>query len=183
MEWKNYENFFDLEAAKKIEWVESEFNKIRTGRANPSILDSVRVDYYGNPTRLIEISNISIPDARTIVIKPYEKNMINEIASAITKANLGFNPLVDADCVRINFPSPTEETRKLSVKKIKEILESGKVQIRNVRKEAMDKLKKDEELREDDVKNFEKKIDDITKKYNLKLDEIFSKKEKELMTI
>ncbi len=183
MEWKVYESLFNEEANKKIEWVESEFNKVRTGRANPSIFDSIRVNYYDTPSRLIEFSNISVTDARTIIIKPYEKNMINEIVAAITKANLGFNPLVDADCVRINFPAPTEETRKLSVKKIKETLEAGKVQIRNVRKEIMDKLKIDDELREDELKTFEKKVDDLTKKFNSNLDEIFAKKEKELMTI
>lgn len=183
MEWKVYESLFIEEANKKIEWIESEFNKVRTGRANPSILDSIRVDYYGTPSRLIEFSNISIPDARTIIIKPYEKNMINEIASAISKANLGFNPLVDADCVRITFPAPTEESRKQSVKKIKETLEAGKVQIRNVRKEILDKIKKDDELREDELKIFEKKVDDLTKKFNSDLDIIFNKKEKELMTI
>ncbi len=183
MEWKLYEQAYQTEFEKKKTWLENEYSKIKTGRANPAILDTVRVNYYDTPTKIIEIANINISDARTIVIKPYEKNMVQEISKAIANANLGFNPLVDADSLRIVFPAPTEESRKETVKKIKETLEAAKVQVRNARQDVLKKIKNDEELREDELKSFEKKVDELTKKYTSLLDEVFAKKEKELMTI
>ncbi len=183
MEWKVYEEFYQTEFEKKKAWLENEYSKIKTGRANPAILDSVRVNYYDTPTKIIEIANINISDARTIQIKPYEKNMVQEIAKAITSSNLGFNPLVDADSLRIVFPAPTEDSRKETVKKIKEILENAKVQVRNARQDTLKKIKADDTLREDELKGFEKKVDELTKKYTSLLEEVFAKKEKELMTI
>ncbi len=183
MEWKVYEELYQAEFEKKKTWLENEYSKIKTGRANPTILDTVRVNYYDTPTKIIEIANINVSDARTIQIKPYEKNMVQEISKAITSANLGFNPLVDADSLRIIFPAPTEESRKETVKKIKEVLENAKVQVRNARQDILKKIKTDETLREDELKGFEKKVDELTKKYTTALEEIFSKKEKELMTI
>ncbi len=183
MEWKVYEQSFSDEFQKKKEWLANEFSKIKTGRANPAILDSVRVNYYDTPSRIIECANVNVTDARTIIIKPYEKHMVNEIVSAISKANLGINPQADADSVRIVFPATTEETRKESVKKIKEILENGKIQVRNIRKDIQSKIKNDKELREDELKQYENKLDELTKKFNQELDSMFYKKEQELMTI
>lgn len=183
MEWKLYKEEFDKKATTKIEWLNSEFNKIKSGRPNPKILDHVLVDAYGTKSKLYEISNMQVVEGKQIVIKPYDKSLIHEINSGILKENLGLSVQIDADSLRITFPSPTEETRKLSVKKVKEFAEQTKVEIRNIRKDIHQKIKKDNDLREDEVKWYEEDLDKLTKFWNTEVDNAFSAKEKELLMI
>lgn len=183
MEWKLYKEEFDKKAQTKIDWLFSEFNKIKSGRPNPKILDHVSVEAYGDRCKIFEIANMQVVEGKQIVIKPYDKSLLHEISSAIQKENLGLNPQVDADCIRIVFPSPTEESRKQSIKKVKEYVEQAKVGIRNVRKEIQQKIKADKELREDELKSHEEELDKLTRSWNSEIDKCFAEKEKELMKI
>lgn len=183
MEWKIYKEEFDKKAQTKLDWLFGEFNKIKSGRPNPKIFDHVLVDAYGTKSKIFELANMQVVEGKQIVIKPYDKSIMHDINSAILKENLGLNPQVDAECIRINFPSPTEESRKQSIKKVKEYVEQAKVGIRNVRKEIQQKLKADKELREDELKSHEEELDKLTKNWNNTLDKEFANKEKELLTI
>lgn len=183
MEWKVYKEEFDKKAQTKIDWLFSEFNKIKSGRPNPKILDHVLVDAYGSKSKIFELANMQVVEGKQILIKPYDKSVLHEINSAILKENLGLTPQVDADCIRINFPAPTEETRKQSIKKVKEFVEQAKIGVRNVRKEVHQKIKADKELREDELKGHEESLDKLTKQWNAEIDKHFVAKEKELMTI
>lgn len=183
MEWKTYETKFKDKAESKIEWLENELAMIRTGRPNPKIFDPILVNAYGEKMQIFKIANIQTVEGKQILIKPYDKSLLGEINSEILKSNLGLNPQVDADCLRINFPPQTEEVRKASVKKAKEYIEQAKISIRNIRKEIHIAYKNDEELTEDDLKWYENQLDKVTKEYNSKIDEIFAKKEKDLMTL
>ncbi|BAC44743.1 ribosome recycling factor [Malacoplasma penetrans] len=183
MEWKIYKEEFDKKAEVKLEWLDSEFNKIKSGRPNPKILDHVMVEAYGDKSKLFEIANMQVVEGKQIVVKPYDKTLLHDINSAIQKENLGLSVQVDADSLRIIFPSPTEETRKASVKKVKEFSEQVKVEIRNIRKDVHHKIKDDKELREDELKWYEEDLDKLTREWNAKVDKAFAEKEKELMTI
>lgn len=183
MEWNVYKNEFDKKADQKIDWLYGEFNKIKSGRPNPKILDHVLVEAYGEKMKIFELANMQVVEGKQILIKPYDKSTIKEINSAILKENIGLTPQVDADSLRITFPSPTEETRKQSIKKVKEFVEQAKIGIRNIRKEIQQKIKIDKELREDELKSYEENLDKLTKSWNTKIDQEFSKKEKEIMTI
>lgn len=183
MEWKIYKEEFDKKANEKINWLESEFSKIRTGRPSPTIFDLLLFDAYGSKVKLNEIANVHVAEGRTLIVKPYDKSLLHEINQEILKSNLGLTPQVDADLLRINFPSQTEEARKNSVKKCKEILENAKIGIRNIRNDIHKKYKADKELREDEIKQYDTELDKTTKLYNSKLDELFSKKEKDLMSL
>lgn len=183
MEWKIYKEEFDKKAQVKMEWLDSEFNKIKSGRPNPKILDHVLVDAYGEKSKLYEIANMQVVEGKQIVVKPYDKSLLHDINSAILKENLGLSVQIDADSLRIVFPSPTEESRKLSVKKAKEFTEQVKVEIRNIRKDVQHKIKNDKELREDELKWYEEDLDKLTKHWNAEVDKSFIAKEKELMTI
>lgn len=185
MEWSQYENKFKEKADVKINWLEDELIKIRTGRPNPKIFDSLLIDAYDSKMRIYEIANISVVEGKQILIKPFgnDKAILSAISSAIQKSNLGLTPQTDADAIRINFPPQTEEVRKASVKKVKEYIEQAKIAIRNIRKEVHSSYKNDKELTEDDLKWYETQLDKTTKDYNTKIDQIFSKKEKELMTL
>jgi ribosome recycling factor len=169
---------------KAIEHLEAELSKIRAGRANPSMLDSVHVDYYGTMTPLSQVSSVTIPDARTIAIQPWEKSMLTPIEKAIQAANLGFNPQNDGTLIRINIPALTEERRKELVKKTRAEVEHGKVSIRNIRRDANDHIKRDSKsVPEDVVKGLEDQIQKITDQFIALIDKHLEAKEKEIMTI
>ncbi|RFP67019.1 ribosome recycling factor [Hymenobacter lapidiphilus] len=170
---------------KALEHTTVEFSRIRAGKASPAMLDSLRVDYYGTPTPLGNVANVSAPDARTLFIKPWEKNMIGEIAKAIKNSDLGLNPQSDAEGVRLNIPAMTEERRRELVKQAKSESEGGKVRIRGIRKdvnESLRKLQKDG-ASEDAIKDAEAKVQKFTDVYISKVDEVLGKKETEIMTI
>lgn len=165
--------------------LEREFIKIRAGKANPQMLDSVMVDYYGTMTKLAQTSNINTPDPKSIVVQPWDKSMLPVIEKAIMTANLGFNPQNDGEIIRIIVPPLTEERRKELVKRSKSEAENTKVSIRNVRREVLDSAKKLEKegAPEDLVKRFETQIQDLTNKFIAKIDDMVDEKEKDIMTV
>jgi ribosome recycling factor len=170
---------------KAVQHTGNELSKIRAGKASPAMVEHLRVDYYGNPTPLSQVANIATPDARTLLIKPWEKNMLGEINKAIKNSDLGLNPQQEADAVRLNIPALTEERRRDLVKQVKSETENGKVAIRNIRKDVNDSLKKlqKEGTSEDAVRDAEGKVQKLTDNYIVKLDELLAKKEAEIMTI
>jgi ribosome recycling factor len=169
---------------KAIAHLEAELAKIRAGRANPSMLDGVHVDYYGTSTPLNNVSSITVPDARTLAIQPWEKSMITPIEKAIQAANLGLNPQNDGTIIRINIPALTEERRKELVKKTRAEVEHGKVSIRNIRRDANEHIKRDSKsVPEDVLKGLEDQIQKLTDQYIVMADKHLEAKEKEIMTI
>ena len=170
---------------KAISHLETEISKVRTGRANPSMLDGIRVDYYGNMTPLNQVANVNSPDARTLMIQPWEKTMLEPIQKAIQAANLGFNPGNNGTVVIINVPALTEERRKDLVKKAKSEGENAKVSIRKARQEGNDAIKKITKptLTQDVIKEAEAKIQELTDSYSTKVDKHLEQKEKEIMTV
>ncbi len=169
---------------KAIDHLESELTKIRAGRANPSMLDAIQVDYYGTNTPLAQVASITTPDARSLAIQPWEKTMIRPIEKAIIDSNLGFTPQNDGTVVRINIPALTEERRKELVKKTKAEAEHGKVGIRTIRKEANDLIKRESKTVPEDVaKGLEDQIQKMTDQFIAMVDKHLEAKEKEIMTI
>ena len=168
---------------KAISHLEKQLVSIRAGKATPSMLSSVMVDYYGSATPLSQVANVNTPDARTISIQPWEKNLIQEIEKAIMMANLGFNPMNNGESVIINVPPLTEERRRDLVKQAKAEAEDAKVGIRNNRKEANNDIKKLDDASDDLKKNAEADVQTLTDSYVKKIDEIFVAKEKEIMTV
>lgn len=168
---------------KAIESIEREFNSVRSGRANPTILDRVEADFYGTPTPVKNMANVSVSDGRTLVITPYDINSMKEIEKAIIDSDLGVTPNNDGKVLRLVMPPLTEETRKQTVKQLKEISENGKVSIRNARREALDKNKKDSEATEDDKKKFEKDMQKVTDDFVALIDKMMTTKEAEIMTV
>ncbi len=170
---------------KAIEHADSELNKIRAGKANPSLLDDIMVDYYGTPTPLSQVGNVNTPDARTIIVQPWEKSLLGAIEKAIKEANLGFNPQNDGVIIRINVPPLTEERRRDLVKKAKGEAETGKIAIRNIRKDANEKIKKlkSEGVSEDEIKVGEADVQKLTDTYIIKIDQLSEAKEKDIMTV
>ncbi|MCU0449040.1 MAG: ribosome recycling factor [Bernardetiaceae bacterium] len=182
-------NFFLDEAKesmeKAVKHTEAEFTKIRAGRVMPNMLDGLMVNYYGSPTPIGQVANVSTPDARTLMIKPWEKNLIGEIEKAIKNSDLGVQPNNDGEAVRLNFPPMSEERRKQLVKNASQEAEHGKVSIRSVRKEtneALKKLQKDG-VPEDEIKKAEEKVQGLTKKFEEKIDELLKKKEHDILTV
>jgi len=172
--------------SKAIKSLQNQFLKVRTGRANANILDGVNVDYYGSPTPVKQVGQISTPEARLLQIQPFDKSLISEIEKAIINANLGLNPGNDGNLIRIQFPALTEETRKDLVRDIKKMGEDSKIAIRNSRRdqnEVVKKAEKNKEITEDDVKKFTDEIQKVTDKYIKTVDDIVAAKEKELMTV
>ena len=162
------------------------FNAIRAGRANPRVLDKITVDYYGAPSPLNAVANIQVPEARMITLAPWDPSMLREIEKAILSSDLGITPSNDGKIIRLVFPILTEERRKELVKTVKGYGEEAKVAIRNVRRDAIDKMRsanKKKELTDDDLKDFEEKVQKITDKFTKKVDESCDKKEKELMEL
>ena len=181
-EYKVYED----KMKKSIDSVAAAFASVRAGRANASVLDRIMVDYYGSPTPIQQIAAISSPDARTLLISPWDKTAVKSIEKAIQNSDLGINPQNDGSSIRLNFPQLTEERRKELVKQIRKYAENGKVAIRNIRRDAMEdfkKKKKASELTEDDLKQLEKELQDLTDKRCKDIDELTAKKEQELMAV
>ena len=170
---------------KAILHCESELTKIRAGKASAGMLDGIMVDYYGSPTALAQVSAINTPDARTLIIQPWEKNMLVPIERAIMEANIGINPQNDGVIIRLVVPPLTEERRKELVKKVKEEAENGKITIRNIRKDANSKIQKlkGDGISEDEVKTGEAEVQKITDAYILKVDKHAELKEKDVMTV
>jgi ribosome recycling factor len=169
---------------KAIEFTKKQLDKVRTGRASSSLIDGIKVDYYGAPTPMSQVAGISVPDAHTIVIQPWDRSVLGEIEKAIQKADLGFNPQNDGNVIRIPVPPLTEERRLEFVKVCKKLAEEGKVSVRNVRRDNMEALKKGEkakEFSEDDKKYGEEEVQKLTDDFVNKIDEMLEKKEKELM--
>jgi ribosome recycling factor len=169
---------------KSIEALKNELNRIRTGRASSSLLDGIRVSYYGTPTPLNHVATISVPESRLIVIQPWDPKMIGEIEKAITKSGLGLNPTSDGKVIRISIPALTEERRKELLKVVKRHAEDAKVAIRNIRRDTNDQLKKMEknkEISEDDLFRAQDDVQKIVDEYIEKINEILSIKEKEIM--
>ncbi len=170
---------------KALEHTRKEFNKIRAGKASPSMLDGLMVEYYGVPTPLAQASTVNVGDARTLLIRPFEKKLIPEIERAIINSDLGLNPQSDGEVVRLTIPPLTEERRRDLVKQVKNEGESGKVSIRSIRKETNEELRKllKEGASEDDVKKAEEKVQQITDNHIQKVDQMVVEKEKEIMTV
>lgn len=170
---------------KAVDYLETELQAVRAGKANPAMLNNISVDYYGTMTPLSQVASVSSPDARTILIQPWEKTMIGPIEKAILAANIGFNPQNNGETVRISVPPLTEERRKELVKQCKQEVETAKVSIRNTRRDTIDAIKKMQKdgLSEDLVKDFETDVQKITDEFNKKVDTILEKKEKEIMTV
>lgn len=167
---------------KTLESMDSRFSTVRAGRANPSSLDSVMVSYYGVSTPLKQLATISVPEARCLSIKPFDKNCLNDIEKAIFESNLGYTPNNDGETIRIIVPELTEERRKELVKQIRSMEEDAKVSIRNLRREAIDSIEK-EDFPEDEEKKLTDDIQELVNKYNKLIDEKTKEKENELMTV
>ena len=165
-----------------IESLENKFTNVRAGRANPNMLDNVYVSYYGTPTQIKQLATISVPEARQINIKPFDKSILGAIEKAIFEANLGITPNNNGESVFITIPPLTEERRRELVKQTKEYAEDGRIAIRNIRRDILDELKKDG-LSEDVSKNIEEKIQEVVNEYNKKVELIIKEKDNELMNI
>lgn len=172
-----------LNMEKSIDSYKTSLNTLRTGRANAAILDSVRVDYYGTPTPLNQISAVSVVEGKQLIVKPYDKNDLKSIVAAINAANIGLVPVNDGQVVRLNIPPLTEDRRKEIVKQARKFAEECKVAIRNIRRDYISIIKDDEEFSEDYQKKVEKEIQDVTDQSIKKIDEITKEKEKEIMAI
>lgn len=181
-------NLADIEdhMHKSVEATQRAFNTIRTGRANPALLDRVTVEYYGSPTPLKSLANISTPDASTIAIQPFDRSSLQSIEKAIQMADLGLTPNNDGVIIRINIPPLTSERRKEFVKLAAKFAEEGKVSIRNIRRDAVDSVRKQEknsEISEDESRDLQDKIQKLTDKYTTKVDELLAEKEKDITTV
>ena len=171
---------------KTLEHLEEDFGAVRAGRANAKVLDRITVEYYGSETPLNGVATISTPDARTLVITPWDTKLLKDICKSIQTSDLGINPQNDGRVIRLVFPQLTEERRKDLIKQVKKYAEESKVAMRNIRRDGMDyvkKLKKNSEITEDDQKKAEKDLQELTDKYIKKVDEVCGVKEKELMEL
>ena len=176
---------YDDKMKKAFEYLEADYAAIRAGRANPHVLDKLRVDYYGTPTPLQQVGNVTIPEARIIQIAPWEKSLLKEIEKAILTSDLGINPSNDGSVIRLVFPELNEERRKDLVKEVKKKGEDGKVAIRNIRRDGNDALKKlgKTEVSEDEIKMLEEQLQKLTDKYIKDIDALMEAKSKEIMTV
>ena len=177
---------YDEKMQKTIEVVKANFAAVRAGRANAGVLDRITVEYYGTPTPLNQVAAISSPDPRSLVIQPWDATLLKAIEKAIQTSDLGINPQNDGRVIRLTFPQLTEERRKDLTKQVRKYGEEGKVAVRNIRRDAMEDIKKKtkkSELTEDDQKNLEKELQDLTDKRCKEIDELTAKKEKELMAV
>jgi len=171
---------------KTIEATQRSFNTIRTGRASTSLLDRVMVDYYGSETPLKSLANLSTPDATTIMIQPYDKGSMGQIEKAISMSDIGLTPNNDGDIIRLNIPPLTKERRKELVKTAGKLAEEGKVGIRNIRRDAIEEIRKqekDSDISEDESRDTQDEIQNITDSYNQKVEELLAIKEKDIMTV
>ena len=182
VDFKEYSRKMD----KTLEVLDSNFGAVRAGRANAKVLDRISVEYYGQETPLNGVATISSPDARTLVVQPWDNQLLKEIQKAIQASDLGINPQNDGRVIRLVFPQLTEERRKELIKQVKKYAEEGKVAMRNIRREGMDyvkNLKKKSEITEDEQKKAERDLQDLLDKYIKKVDDALAAKEKELMAI
>lgn len=178
----NYLNLAKDKMNKAITALEDKFTSVRAGRANPSMLDEVFVDYYGTKTPLKQLATIFVPEARQISVKPFDKSLLGKIEKAIFEANLGVTPNNNGETVFITIPPLTEERRKELVKQVKEYAEEGRISIRNIRKDIIDTIKKDE-LPEDEERNIVENLQEVVNDYNKQIEELTKEKEKDLMEI
>ena len=176
---------FDEKMTKAIEFLASDFATIRAGRANPHVLDKIKVDYYGTPTPLQQVGNISVPEPRMLQIAPWEKSLIREIEKAIMASDVGITPNNDGSVIRLVFPELTEERRKDLVKDVKKKGEEAKVAIRNIRRDANDAFKKlaKEDVSEDEIKDLEGEVQKLTDKYIKDIEKAVDEKSKEILTV
>ena len=177
---------FERRMSKAVDHLADEFGAVRAGRANAKVLDRITVEYYGSETPLAGVATISSPDARTLVISPWDTKLLKDIAKAIQTSDLGINPQNDGRVIRLTFPQLTEERRKELAKQVRKYAEDAKVAMRNIRRDGMDyvkKLKKNSEITEDDQKKVEKDLQTLLDKYIKKVDDALAAKEKELMAI
>ncbi len=171
---------------KTLDSLRRDYQKVRTGRASTSLLDDVKIDYYGTPTPVSQVATLAVPEPRTITLQPWESKMIPVIEKAIMNANIGITPANDGKLIRLVLPPLTEERRKEIVKNLRKMSEEAKVALRNIRRDAIDgvkKLEKDKSISEDDLKRAEKEIQDVTKSHETKIDEVLAHKEKEVMEV
>ncbi|MEH2359888.1 ribosome recycling factor [Nostoc sp.] len=171
---------------KTVEATQRAFNTIRTGRANASLLDKVSVDYYGSPTSLKSLANISTPDATTILIQPYDRSSLNIVEKAISLSDVGLTPSNDGSVIRLNIPPLTSDRRKEFVKMASKYAEEGRVAIRNIRRDAIDAIRKQEksaEISEDEARDQQDKLQKLTNKYSARIDELLAEKEKDITTV
>ena len=168
---------------KTIESLKHNFAKVRTGRANANILSDITVDYYGIATPITQVAAVKTPEAHMLVVEPWDKALVNGIVKAISASDLGITPSSDGSIIRLPFPAPTEERRRELVKECRELAEHAKVAIRNIRRDANNKLDRDEELTEDDVRREQAKVQKHTDEYVAKIDELLKAKEAEVMEI
>jgi ribosome recycling factor len=177
---------FDAKMKKTIDVVVSDFAGVRAGRANAGVLDKITVEYYGTDTPLQQVAGISSPDPRTLVIQPWDTSLLKAIEKALLTSELGINPQNDGKVIRLTFPQLTEERRKELTKQVKKYGEGGKVAVRNIRRDAMEKfkaMKKKSEITEDDLKEYEEEMQKLTDKRCKEIDELTAKKEAELMAV
>ena len=186
MELKDIYQLADEKMTKSVSALSHEFITLRAGRANPGVLDKITVDYYGVASPLSQVAALSVPDARTLMVQPWDKSLLKEIERAILTSDIGIPPQNDGSGIRLNFPPLTEERRKELVKQVHKHAEDFKVIIRNIRRDLMAKLKdmkKENDLTEDDVKDGEKQLQTTTDKFCKEIDDLTAKKEKEIMEI
>lgn len=177
---------FEVKMEKSLDGLMEEYTAIRAGRANPRILDKLKIDYYGTPSGIQSVANVSVPEARVIMIQPWESSLIKEIEKAILVSDLGLTPSNDGKVIRLVFPELTEERRKDLVKDVKKKAEAAKVAIRNIRRDANDaikKLSKANEISEDEVKSLEDQVQKVTDKYVTEVDKAMEAKSKEVLTV
>ena len=176
----------DQKMQKSIESLKNDLSKVRTGRAHPSLLDQVHVDYYGSPTPLSQVANLTLIDARTIGVQPWEKNMIAPVEKAIRESDLGLNPASMGDLIRVPMPALTEERRKELVKVVKHEGENAKIAVRNIRRDANEHLKKmlkDKDISEDDERRAQDDVQKMTDKFVAEVDKLVTQKEADIMTV
>ena len=177
---------FETKMEKTCEYLEADFMTIRAGRANPHVLDKIRVDYYGSPTPIQQVASVAVSEARTLTITPWDRTLLRAISKAIMASDVGINPIDDGQTIRLNFPAPTEERRKQLAKEVSKMGEEAKVAVRNVRRDAMDKakaMKKAGELTEDTQKTMEEDVQKLTDKYIKNIDAAVEEKQKEIMAV
>ena len=176
---------FDSKMKKTCEHLEAEFSTIRAGRANPHVLDKIKVNYYGSPTPIQQVGNITVPEPRMIQIAPWEKSLIKEIEKAIMASDVGITPSNDGNVIRLVFPEVTEERRKALVKDVKKKGEESKVAVRNIRRDGNDAFKKmaKEDVSEDEIKELENELQKLTDKYIKEVDKLVEEKSKDIMTV
>ena len=177
---------FEEKMTSAVKHLEAEYASVRAGRANPGVLDKVTVDYYGVGTPIKQVASVSVREARTLSIQPWDRSLLKPVVKAIQMSDVGINPIDDGISIRLVFPAPTEERRKALAKDVSKMAEDAKVAVRNVRRDAMDKFKaakKAGELTEDDQKKLEEKMQKITDKFIKEIDEVAAKKTKEVMEL